>query len=298
MMDIKVERELIKKNTVFTMFANAFLAVIKLVAGIYGDSSVLISDAINSLSDIATNVVVYISAKFSKKGSDKEHPYGHERIDSLISIFLGVALIVTAFEVGKNAVNTLYNYFVNDIGVDKPHWIALAVAAATIIIKEFLFRKTKKDAAKAKSQALLAQAWDHRSDTIASFGALIGIAGAMFGQGYLDPIASIFISLFILRLGYRIVKAGAAQVIDRSADEKVEAKIKAIVFSHKEVKSLDLIKTRMTGMKIYVDLEIGLDSEMRLDAAHGIAEDIHDEIENKIPEIIHCMIHINPYHKK
>ena len=297
-MDIVTEKQIIKKNTIFTMFANGFLAIIKLLAGIFGNSSVLITDAINSLGDIATNVVVFISARFSKKGSDKEHPYGHEKIDSMISIFLGVALIVTAFEVGKNAITALYDYFANDVLVQKPHWIALVVAFATIVIKEYLFRKTRKDAKNAKSQALMAQALDHRSDTIASFGAMIGITGALYGQGYLDPIASIFIALFILRLGYRIIKDGFTQVIDRAADEKTEKKIEEIVFSHKEIKSLDMIKTRMTGMKIYVDLEIGMDGNISLEDSHNIAEEIHDEIENKIPEIIHCMIHVNPHDKK
>nr|HPJ24206.1 cation diffusion facilitator family transporter [Bacillota bacterium] len=165
-MNIKEEQRIIKKNTVMTMFVNAFLALMKMLAGIFGKSSVLISDAINSLGDIATNVVVYISAIFSRKEQDKEHPYGHEKYDSIISMFLGIAIIITAFEVGKNAVYKLYDFFVNGIGIDTPKWYALGAAALTILIKEFLFRKTKHDAKKAKSGALMAQAWDHRSDTI------------------------------------------------------------------------------------------------------------------------------------
>ncbi len=294
----KEEEKIIKKNTALTMCSNAFLAAIKLFAGIYGNSSVLISDAINSLSDIATNIVVYFSAKLSKKESDKEHPYGHEKIDSLISMFLGIALLLTAFEVGKNAIITLVNYFQIGPDVGKPKIIALVVALITIGLKEFLFRKTKKDAKKAKSQALLAQAWDHRSDTIASAGAVIGILGAMFGHGYLDPIASILISLFILRLGIKIIKTGIDQVVDKAASEETQQQIIKLVHSHPEIKKLDELKTRLTGMRLYVDLEISMISTLSLEESHKIAEELHDQIENEIPDVIHCMIHINPFYEK
>ncbi|HOO43565.1 MAG TPA: cation diffusion facilitator family transporter, partial [Bacillota bacterium] len=240
----------------------------------------------------------YISAIFSRKEQDKEHPYGHEKYDSIISMFLGIAIIITAFEVGKNAVYKLYDFFVNGIGIDTPKWYALGAAALTILIKEFLFRKTKHDAKKAKSGALMAQAWDHRSDTIASFGAVIGITGAMLGAGYLDPIASILIAFFIFRVGFKIVVAGIGQVVDKSADSDVEKAIKDLVKNHTEIKSLDLIKTRMFGMKIYVDLEIGLDYSLTLEKAHEIAEMLHDEIEEAFPEVLHCMIHVNPFYPK
>ncbi|XMB71928.1 cation diffusion facilitator family transporter [Mycoplasmatota bacterium WC30] len=295
-MDIKEEQKIIKKNTVFTMIINAFLAITKMLAGIFGNSSVLISDAINSIGDIATNVVVYISAIFSRKEKDSDHPYGHEKIDSIISIFLGFALVITAFEVGKSAIQSLYDYFINNIDILAPKWYALVVAAMTIVIKEYLFRKTKKDAKKAKSSALLAQAWDHRSDTIASFGAVIGITGAMFGLGFLDPIAAFIIALFILRLGFKIISSGVSQVVDKAADSIIEERIKEIILANKKVKSLDDIKTRMFGMKLYVDLEIGLDFTLSLEKAHEIAEILHDEIEKAIPEVLHCMIHINPYY--
>ena len=144
----------------------------------------------------------------------------------------------------------------------------------------------------------MAQAWDHRSDTIASFGAVIGIAGVLLGFAFLDPIASFIIALFILRLGYKIIMAGISQVVDKAADQTTCEAIKEIVNKHPEVKSLDDVKTRMFGMKLYVDLEIGLDYRLSLEEAHAIAEKIHDEIEEAIPEVIHCMIHVNPNHEK
>ncbi|MBI9009136.1 MAG: cation transporter [Tenericutes bacterium] len=297
-MDLKQEEGIIKKNTLLTMLVNGLLAIMKILAGIFGRSSVLITDAINSLGDILTNIVVYISAIFSKKEEDSDHPYGHEKIDSIISIFLGVVIIVTAFEVGKIAVVKLYDFFVNGVTIPNPEWYALAAALLTIVVKELLFRKTIKDAVKAKSSALTAQAWDHRSDTVASFGASIGILGAMFGLAYLDPIASILISIFILRLGIKIIFTGVNQVVDKAADPMIIEHILEIIEKYEEVRSVDEIKTRMFGLKIYVDLEIGLDANLLLEKSHQIAEKIHDDVEKSIPGVLHCMIHVNPYYPK
>lgn len=293
-MGLKAEEKIIKKNTVFSIIVNTFLAIIKLFAGIFGKSSVLISDAINSIGDILTNIVVYISAIFSRKEQDKDHPYGHEKIDSIISIFLGVAIIITAFEVGQGAVLKLYDYIVNGTVIPNPKWYALAAALLTILVKELLFRKTIKAAKISRSSALTAQAWDHRSDTYTSFGASIGIIGAMFGIAYLDPIASFIIALFILKLGFKIILTGVSQVVDKAADPIVEENIKTIVNKYEQVKSIDMLKTRLFGLKIYVDLEIGISYNLSLEAAHAIAEKIHNEIEASIPDVLHCMIHINP----
>jgi cation diffusion facilitator family transporter len=288
------EAKIIKNNTILTIIANGFLAVIKLVGGILGNSSVLITDAINSISDIATNLVVFVSAKFSKKERDASHPYGHDKFDSMISIFLGVALIITVFEIGKNAFKTLYDLIFNDLVIPEPAYYTIIIVGVTLITKELLYRKTRKDAKKANSQALMAQAWDHRSDTFTSIGALIGIIGALFGMGYLDPIASLFICFFILKLGYRIVKTGVSQVVDESASDEQVNEIKKIVKSNSAVISIDEIKTRLFGVKYYVDLEISLDKNLSLLEAHKIAEKIHDEIEDTLNDVIHCMIHVNP----
>ncbi|MDD4069106.1 MAG: cation diffusion facilitator family transporter [Candidatus Izemoplasmatales bacterium] len=291
------EEKIIKKNTILTIFSNSFLAAIKLVGGILGNSSVLITDAINSISDIATNLVVFISAKFSKKEKDKTHPYGHDKFDSMVSIFLGFALIVTAIEVGKHAFTTLYGVLFENLIIDVPEWYTIVIVGITLVVKESLYRITVKDAKKAASQALIAQAWDHRSDTLTSIGALIGILGATFGIGFLEPIASLFILFFILKLGFKIIKTGVSQVVDQSADDEQVKIIRKIVLDHEEVISIDEIKTRQFGVKYYVDLEISLDKNFSLLQAHDISEKIHDEIEEKLADVIHCMIHVNPGEK-
>jgi cation diffusion facilitator family transporter len=216
------------------------------------------------------------------------------KFDSMISIFLGFALIVTVFEVGKNAFEKLYNVIFNDLVIEVPAYYTIGIVFVTLVIKELLYRKTKVDAKKANSQALMAQAWDHRSDTLTSIGALVGILGVIFGWSFLDPIASLFIVFFILRLGIRIVKTGVSQVVDEAADDEQVKRIREIVARNKQVISIDEIKTRMFGVKYYVDLEISLDKNFSLYEAHRIAETIHDEIEEELSDVIHCMIHVNP----
>ncbi len=293
----KYEEKIIKKNTILTIFVNTLLAVAKLIGGIFGNSAVLIADAVNSVGDIATNIVVYISAKFSKKDKDKDHPYGHERFDSMVSIFLGLALLITAYLLGKNSVIRLYDVVINNETLARPMWYTWVIALITIVVKELLFRKTTKDAKKAKSQSLMAQAWDHRADTITSFGAVVGIVSVIFGIYFIDPLISIIISLFILRLGFKIIKAGISQVVDESADEEQVKRIKELVMSNENVISIDEIKTRMFGLSFYVDLEISLDGNLSLEEAHAISEDIHDLIEKEMSDVIHCMIHVNPGNK-
>ncbi|MDA3932073.1 MAG: cation diffusion facilitator family transporter [Tenericutes bacterium] len=291
----KEEETIIKKNTILTIIMNTLLAIAKIIGGVLGGSAVLVADGIQSVADIATNIVVFISAIFSKKDKDKTHPYGHEKFDSMVSIFLGFALLITAFQLGKDAAVRFYEMVFENAEVIKPMWYTWVIALMTIVVKELLFRKTTVDAKKARSQALMAQAWDHRSDTIVSFGSIIGIVGAIYGIGFLDPLASMVIALFIFRLGYKIIKTGVSQVIDESANDEQISKIKELVNENDKVRSIDEIKTRMFGLSIYVDLEISLDAHLSLEKAHQISEDIHDYIEKEMPDVIHCMIHVNPH---
>jgi cation diffusion facilitator family transporter len=291
----KEEETIIKKNTILTIIMNTLLAIAKIIGGVLGGSAVLVADGIQSVADIATNIVVFISAIFSKKDKDKTHPYGHEKFDSMVSIFLGFALLITAFQLGKDAAVRFYEMVFENAEVIKPMWYTWVIALMTIVVKELLFRKTTVDAKKARSQALMAQAWDHRSDTIVSFGSIIGIVGAIYGIGFLDPLASMVIALFIFRLGYKIIKTGVSQVIDESANDEQISKIKELVNENDNVRSIDEIKTRMFGLSIYVDLEISLDAHLSLEKAHQISEDIHDYIEKEMPDVIHCMIHVNPH---
>jgi cation diffusion facilitator family transporter len=293
-MENNIESKIITRTSIKIMILNGFLAIIKVLAGIFGHSTAMISDAVNSISDVVTNLVVMISGKFSHKGRDEDHPYGHEKFDSMVSVLLGAAIIITAFEIGKSAVMILYDYYFNRIDIIHPELVALIVALVTILIKEFMFHFTRKSAKLANSPSLFAQAMDHRSDQLASAGAVIGISGSMLGIDVLEPLASIVICLFVFRVGYKIIKTGISQVVDQAADEAIVNRIKDIINSHDEIINIDELRTRQFGLKIYVDVEILVDENSSLLKAHEIAEKIHHEIEQNLPEVIHCMVHVNP----
>ncbi|MBN2696255.1 MAG: cation transporter, partial [Bacilli bacterium] len=181
-----------------------------------------------------------------------------------------------------------------DADIVEPKLVALIVALATIFIKELMYHLTIKASKKARSQALAAIALDNRSDVFASLGALIGIGGAMLGFVFLEPLASLVICLFIARLGFRIIKQSFGQVVDEAACEETITKIEAIAKSIEGVISIDDLKTRMFGMKLYIDIEIAVDRNISLSQAHAISHKVHDAIEQQIPEVKHCMVHVNP----
>jgi cation diffusion facilitator family transporter len=299
------EKKIIVKVSIWTMVFNTFLAIMKIFAGIVGKSSAIISDAVNSISDVTTALAVMIIGRFSRKDKDIDHQYGHEKYESMASVFLGVALFLTAFEIGKSGVMTIYEFFRYGTAIIIPNYVALVCAVLTIVIKEGMYRYTRHNAKKANSPALEAMAWDHRSDELASSGAIIGIVGTMIGATIpgiagsllmiLEPIASVVICLFIARLGLRVIKVAFSQVVDQAADEETVATLQAIATKQPGVKHLDDLKTRMFGLRLFVDIEISVDPKLSVLEAHHIAHLLHDEIETTVPNVKHCMIHVNPY---
>lgn len=293
-MTLENERRIITKTTGITLILNGLLGIGKLIVGLFGKSTALVTDSINSFSDVFTNCFVLVTGRMSRKEVDDKHPYGHERFDSMVSVLIGIVLIVTAVEIIKSAGMMLYGYLFEDLTIATPHWMALFVAVATILVKEILYQITRRTGKKAASSALQAMALDHRSDELASLSVLVAVGGSMLGWAFLEPIASIIIALFIARLGLRVIQTGFSQVVDESIDQDTIREIRKIISSYKEVLGIDLLKTRQFGLKYYIDLEIGLKAGMSLFDAHAIATKIHDEIEQKIPLVKHCMIHVNP----
>lgn len=293
-MSLESEKRIIVKTTTWTMVTNGVLAIFKVIAGIFGRSTAMITDAVNSISDVLTNVAVLIFGRLSRQKEDKSHPYGHEKFDSMISVFIGMALIITVFEIAKISVEKLYDFFVNGIAIEAAKPIALIAAIATIIIKEAMYHLAKRNSKRAKSSALEAIALDNRSDVLATSGALLGIGGSMLGLVYLEPIAALVICLFIVRLAFRIIKSGFSQVVDQAAGKEVVELIENIVNADPDVIRIDDLKTRQFGMKTYVDIEIAVNKELSLAKAHAIAHRIHDLVEANAPDIKHCMVHVNP----
>ncbi len=279
-----------------TMIVNIILSLFKIIAGIVANSAAMISDAVHSASDVISTVIVMIGIREANKISDKKHPYGHERIETVASMLLSVALFFTGTVIGIDAIKSIisksYRY-AEPIGI-----LALIAAISSILIKEWMFRYTKHTAKKLNSTALMADAWHHRSDALSSVGALIGISLAMAGFPVFDPIAGIIICVLIIKVSVDIFKESAERMIDTAADSKTEKKISDIIKNTNGVLGINKLSTRLFGSKIYVDVEIFADGNLTLSAAHEIAQSVHDTLEDKIPQIKHCMVHIDPFEQK
>ena len=284
------------KVSIISIIVNIILFVFKLLAGIIGNSKAMISDAIHSLSDIISTIIVIVGIFISRKESDEKHPYGHEKFECVAAVILSAILFGVGVSISVDGINTLINY--KNIVIEKPSIIALIAAVASIIIKEWMYHFTKSASVKENSSALLADAWHHRSDALSSISALIGIAFSMFGLTIFDPIASIIISLFIIKAAWDILIDSISKMVDTSASDETIKEIVKIIEEEKEVKNIDSIKTRLFGSKLYVDIEIAVNGKLTVKKSHDIAERIHDNIEQNIKNCKHCMVHVNPYNEK
>lgn len=274
-----------------TIVGNVILALFKFFAGVWAHSSAMISDAIHSASDVFSTIVVMIGIRVSAKEPDKEHPYGHERMECVAAIILAMVLFITGLGIGAEALKTIFGGRYSELKV--PGMLALIAAVISIVSKEAMYWYTRYYAKRIDSGALMADAWHHRSDALSSVGALIGIGGAMLGFPVMDAVASLVIFVFIAKAAYDIFKDAMDKMVDHSCDEETEKQIYDCVMKNKEVKGIDMLHTRVFGNKIYVDVEILVDGSYTLKKAHAIAEEVHDNIEQNFPKVKHVMIHVN-----
>ena len=272
--------------------ANLVLTLFKLLAGVIAHSGAMVSDAIHSASDVFSTIVVIIGIRISSKASDKDHPYGHERLECVASIVLATVLAVTGLGIGYSAVSKIAGGDYSQLAV--PGILALVAAIVSILVKESMFHYTRIYAKRIDSGALMADAWHHRSDALSSVGAMIGIAGARIGFPILDPIASLVICLFIEKAAYDIFMDAVDKMVDKACDEEVETKLRECALAQEGVLGVDLLHTRVFANKIYVDIEIRVDGDKKLRESHGIAERVHDAIEQTFPKVKHIMVHVNP----
>ncbi len=277
-----------------SIIGNVILSAFKLMAGILAHSNAMISDAVHSASDVFSTVVVMIGIRLASKKADKEHPYGHERLECVAAIVLAMVLFMTGLGIGMEALKNILSGSYNDLQV--PGTLALAAAAVSIMVKEAMFWYTKIYAVRIDSSALLADAWHHRSDAFSSVGALIGIAGARLGFPVMDSIASLVIFVFIIKAAYDIFKDAIDKMVDRSCGEETERQIYECVMKNREVMGIDSLYTRIFGNRIYVDIEVAVDESYTLKRSHEIAEEVHEDIERNFQKIKHIMVHVNPAH--
>lgn len=286
------ENAVIRRLSLVSLIGNALLSGFKLLAGVWGHSGAMISDAIHSFSDVLTTFIAWFGVKVSRRAADASHPYGHERLECVASLFLGIVLMGTGIGVGRAGLETIFSGQYESI--TPPGAIALVAAVLSIVSKEAMYWYTRYYAKQIHSDAFMADAWHHRSDAFSSIGSLIGIGGAMLGFPVMDSVASVVICVFILKVAYDILKDAVVKMLDTSCGEQYEAELQKFVSEQKDVVCVDTLHSRMFGSKVYVDLEIEVDGSKTLQEAHDVAERVHTELEHRFPDIKHVMVHLNP----
>ncbi len=241
-------------------------------------------------SDVFATFVAYFGVLLSKQPEDEDHPYGHERLECVASLILGLILAGTGAGIGFTGIKKL---IVRE-ELSAPTLLPLIAAVVSIVVKEAMFHYTMHYAKKLDSAAFRADAWHHRSDAISSIGSFIGIGLAMIGFPVMDPVASLVICVFILKVAYDIIKDSIDKMLDKSCGRETEQNIRDFVEAQPGVEYIDLLHTRQFGNKIYVDLEIAAKRDISLIAAHEIAENVHEAVERQFPSVKHVMIHVNP----
>lgn len=291
-MDNNTFKQQATKVSLVSILGNIFLSLFKLLAGIFAHSAAMVSDAVHSASDVFSSIIVIIGVRMAAKDADDDHPYGHERLESVAAITLAIVLLVTGLFIGHNAIENL------SAGDSVEHMIpgilALVAAIVSIVTKEGMYWYTRFYARKINSDALMADAWHHRSDALSSIGALVGIYGARRGLWWFDSVASLIISLFIIKAAYDIFRNAIEKLVDRACEPEFDEEIRKLVLLQDGVEKIDMLQTRVFGNRIYVDLEIAANGELKLREAHDIAQKVHDVLEEKYPRIKHIMIHVNP----
>ena len=272
------------------IWLNIALSVFKLLAGLLAHSAAMVSDAVHSASDVFSGLIVMLGLRAASKDADREHPYGHERFECVAALILSLVLAVTAVLIGLNAFRRLSE----PAQVQTPGLLALIAALVSIAVKEGLFQYTLRVAKRVNSPALRAGAWHHRSDALSSVGALAGIGGAMLGFPAADAAASLVICVFIGKAALDIFLEAIRGMVDRSAGSETEEAILRSVLAVPGVKGVDLLHTRSFGSRVYVEIEIRADGELRLFEAHAIAENVHERVEAAFPQVKHIMVHVNP----
>ena len=289
------EKEIYKVTLTGTA-VNAVLIVLKFIAGFVGRSSAMVADAVHSLSDFVTDVIVIVFVKIAGKPRDKGHEYGHGKFETFATMIIGFILCLAGLGLMINGIE-LVVHSLHGHTLPKPGMLALVIAIISIISKEWLYRYTTNVGKKVNSQAVIANAWHHRSDAISSVGTLIGISGAIFlGDKWriLDPIAAIVVSLFIIKSGYDIMKPAVADLLEASLPESMENEILKLVKTVPGITYVHNLRTRRIGNDIAVDLHVKMDGHLTLTTAHELATEAENAIKSRFGKNSIINIHMEP----
>ena len=286
----------IYKVTLWGSFVNAVLMLFKFAAGIFGNSSAMIADAVHSLSDFVTDIVVLAFVKISHKPKDKSHDYGHGKYETLATTIIGIALFAVAVGILVEGVKKIA-FWSNGGTLTMPGQLALWAALISIIMKELIFQYTNRKAKKLNSQAMKANAWHHRSDALSSIGTAIGIGGALIGGerwAVLDPIASLLVGALIIKVAYDLLKNGVGDLMEQSLPEEVENEIMDIVKSVPEITEPHELCTRRIGNHYAIEMHVLMNGDIPLKDAHDKATEIESLLKKQYGDDTHIVIHVEP----
>ncbi|HET8839355.1 MAG TPA: cation diffusion facilitator family transporter [Flavobacteriaceae bacterium] len=276
----------------FSLVGNIGLAVVKALAGIFGNSYALIADAIESTTDVFSSILVLFGLRYAVRPADENHPYGHGRIEPLITFAIVVFLVISATVIAYESIQNIQTPH------ESPEAWTLIVLGVIIIWKEISYRLVRKKGIETKSTSLMADAWHHRSDAITSIAAFIGISIAViFGEGFenADDWAALFAAGFILYNSYLIFRPALGEIMDENLHEDLIEKIRKISMEVDGILNTEKCMIRKVGMKFYVDLHASVDPTISVKKGHALAHNLKDVLEKRLPELENVLIHIEPW---
>jgi cation diffusion facilitator family transporter len=285
-------QHLIRRVTWIGLVINVCLTVLKFAVGLVGKSQAVIADAVHSLSDLVTDFAVLFGVRFWEAPADDEHPYGHHRIQTLITIVIGFSLAFVALGILCNTASAFQRK-----EALQPGWIALLGPFCAIVLKEILYRWTVAVGKKTHSGAVIANAWHHRSDALSSIPAFLSVFLARLNPAwaFFDPLGAFIVALFILKVSWDIIKPELLELTEHAASARDRGEIERIVDAVSEVKSVHKIRTRKMGSGILLDLHIEVDAEMSVKDGHLISQRVKRELIEKGPNVIDVVVHLEPY---
>ena len=277
-------------------FVNLLLVVFKFIAGIVGHSAAMIADAVHSLSDFITDIIVIIFVAISGKPEDSDHSYGHGKYETLATAVIGIILFFVGVGLLISGIKAIVGALQGE-PLQAPSLLALIAAVISVVVKEALYRYTVKRGKALDSSSVVANAWHHRSDALSSIGTAIGIGGAVFlGEQWriLDPIAAVVVSIFIIKVAVELIKPCIDELVERSLPEEVEQRIHALILQSPQVSSPHHLRTRRIGSCIAIEVHIRMDGQISLSEAHQVASDIERRLKAEFGEKTHIGIHMEP----
>lgn len=276
---------------------NLLLLVFKFVAGITAHSSAMIADAVHSLSDFVTDIVVIAFVRISGKPQDEDHEYGHGKYETFATALIGAALLIVGIGIFTDSASGIVGFMLGE-HLEAPGMLAFVAALVSVLSKEAVYRYTVIKGRRLNSKAVIANAWHHRSDALSSIGTMAGIGGAIFlGDTWrvLDPLAALVVSLFVIRVAWQLVKPSIDELLEKSLPKEMEDTITAVILSFKGVRSPHHLRTRYIGNTIAIEVHIRLDGSMTLNEAHDITKGIEAALKEKFGERTHIGIHMEPW---